>query len=152
MNGADATTAAVEAFVDEVTSALRTVTSGLSRSIPDRSREDVVNEAFNLVCAFIDADDRHADEELWALSTTFGPLMGDPQLAGATPSDLRGSSLVTGKGAWLKTPSTLFEILVSAEDDRSLAWAYYSRAMDLLHVMASLDAITTQAELDAIAG
>jgi Holliday junction resolvasome RuvABC ATP-dependent DNA helicase subunit len=152
MSGADATTTAVEAFVDDVSAALRTVTSRLGRTQPDTSRQDVLNEAFNLVCAFIDADGRHADDELWVLSRTFGPLLGDPQLAGSTPTDLRGSSIVTGKGAWLRTTSTLFDILVAAEDDRSYAWTYYSRAMDLLHVMASLDAITTQAELDAIAG
>jgi hypothetical protein len=151
VNGADATTAAVEAFVDDVSSALRAVTTQLGRTGPDRSRDDAIQEAFNLVCAYIDADGRHADEELWVLTTTFGPLMGDPQLAGSTPSDLRGSSLVAGKGAWLRSPSTLFEILVAAQDDRSYAWTYYRRALDLLHVLASLDAVTTQAELDVIA-
>ena len=39
-----------------------------------------VSQAFTVVCAVVDADGRHADDELWALITTFAPLL-DSQLA-----------------------------------------------------------------------
>ncbi len=151
MNGADPLSPSVDAFVDQVGAALAEVTAGLPAARPDRSRDDAINEAFNIVTAFIDADGRHADPELWALARTFGPLLGDEQLAGATPQQLRGSTLVADKGRWLSTPSTMFEILVAASHDRSYAWTYYSRAMDVMHAVAALDVATSQAELDAIA-
>lgn len=151
MPGADPFSATVDAFVDQVGAALAEVTAALPRTQPDRSRDDALNEAFNIVCAFIDADGRHADPELWALARSFGPRLGDTQLAGATPEQLRGTSLVAGKGVWMTTPSTMFEILAGASGDRGYAWTYYSRAMDLLHAVAALDVVTSQAELDAIA-
>lgn len=150
MGDADPISAAVDAFVEQVGGALAEVTSGL-RTVPDHSHADALNEAFNIVVAFIDADGRHADPELWALTRTFGPRLGDAQLAGATPDQLRGTSIVAGKGAWFSAPSTMFEILVGASGDRSYAWTYYSRAMDIVHAVAALDVVTSQAELDVIA-
>ena len=72
----DALAPMVAAFVDDVTVAL---TDAASRVRPPRTgdfRADVVNEAFNLCVAFIDVDDRHTDNELWALTSTFGPTTG----------------------------------------------------------------------------
>jgi hypothetical protein len=138
MAGADATSEAVAAFVE-----------GISGVLPNVQESDLTQEAFDLVTAFIDADGRHSDEELWALTRAFGPTMGD-FLAGATPIQLRGTSVVAGKASWMATPSPMFESLVAGPGDHGDAWTYYSRAMDLLHAVASLDVVTTQSELDAI--
>ena len=150
MAGADPISTTVDAFVEQVGTALAEVTAGL-RTVPEHPQADALNEAFNIVTAFIDADGRHADPELWALARVFGERLGDTQLAGAMPDQLRGTSIVAGKGAWFGAPSTMFEILVGASGDRSHAWTYYSRAMDILHAVAALDVVTSQAELDVIA-
>ncbi len=140
----------VDAFVTEVTEALISAAAPGARA--DHLRTDVINEAFNLSVAFIDVDDRHTDNECWALTATFGSLLPETKLAGATPTVLRGSQLIAGKASWLNTPSTLFEILLAADrrDHSDSAMAYYRRAMDICHVIASLDEVTAQAELIAL--
>ena len=148
----DALAPMVAAFVDDVTVAL---TDAASRVRPPRTgdfRADVVNEAFNLCVAFIDVDDRHTDNELWALTSTFGPLIDIAGLAGATPAQLRSSTLITGRKVWLDRMSTLFDILVAADsvDGGERAMTYYRRALDICHLIAALDEITAQAELTAI--
>jgi len=150
MPGDDPISTTVADFVDQVGRALAEATAGL-RPEPDVRETDVVNEARNLVAAFVDADARHSDPELWAYAATFGRLLGDVQLAGATPADLRAAGLLDGAATWLAAPSTLFEILLAAGPDHALAWTYYSRAMDVAHAVAALDVVTSQAELDAIA-
>jgi len=148
----DALAPVVGAFVDEVTVALADASASVERTRADRFRDDVVNEAFNLCVAFIDVDGRHTDNELWALSGTFGPLRPDLQLAGATPAILRTSTLIAGRAAWLGQMSTLFDILVTADgrDGGTRSMTYYHRALDICHVIASLDEIAAQAELVAI--
>lgn len=141
----------VNAFVDEVTAALGAVTTAMGRPSPETERRDVITEALALTVAFIDVDGRHTDAELWALTEAFGHLMADPQLAGAMPAQLRGSDLVAHKAEWLAAPSTLFSILSSDSAPPEGAWNYYQRAMDIAHAVASIDAVTAQAELDAIA-
>ena len=148
----DALAPMVAAFVDDVTVAL---TDAASRVRPPRTgdfRADVVNEAFNLCVAFIDVDDRHTDNELWALTSTFGPLIDIAGLAGATPAQLRSSTLIAGRKVWLDRMSTLFDILVAADsvDGGERSMTYYRRALDICHLIAALDEITAQAELTAI--
>jgi hypothetical protein len=150
MRGSEAVQQVVSTFVTDVAAELERTASKLPPAQTARIREDVVNEAFNLVAAFIDVDDRHTDAELWALTSTFGPLMGDANLAGATPEQLRATNLVTGKAAWLATPSTLFGLLVDADPVHDAAWTYYRCALDVCHTLASLDDIATTDELRAI--
>ena len=142
----------VAAFIDDVTAALAAATLDVPAARPDRFRSDVTSEAFDLCVAFIDVDGRHTDNEMWALSATFGPLMADLDLAGATPEVLRNSTLTNDKAAWLDRVSTLFDILVTADGrlGTELAMVYYRRAMDICHLIASLDDITAQDELVAI--
>ncbi len=94
----------VGTFIDEVTAAFERsaadgdAANGRTTTEPATSLRDlVVDEAFDLCVAFIDVDDRHADTELWALIETFGPLMPDIHLAGATPATLRNTDMLTNK-------------------------------------------------------
>ena len=151
MRAADALAPVVHAFIDDVTVV---VTDAASRVSPPRQgdfHDEVVIEAFNLCVAFIDVDDRLTDNELWALTNTFGPLL-PTDLAGATPTVLRNSTLVAGKKNWLSRLSIMFDILVTADgqDGGERAMTYYRRALDICHLIAALDEITAQAELDAI--
>lgn len=140
------------------------VTASLEGSIPpiaepaqrsrraEQLRRDVVNEAFNLCTAFMDVDGRHTDNEMWALAETFGPLMPETQLAGATPKLLRNSTLVANKAPWLDTISTLFDILSTADgrDGGDRAMRYCRHALDICHLIVSLDEVAAQDELRAI--
>lgn len=145
--------AVVSAFVDDVSAALDAATVRLVEVDRSRFATDVTVEAFNLTTAMIDADDRHTDEELNALIHAFGPRMPDSQLIDATPGTLRGSSLVAGHRRWLEVDSELFGLLLDADrrDATRLADRYYERALDIAHVVASLDVIPARAELEAIA-
>ncbi len=142
----------MSAFVDEVGMALEEATGGLEGIDRGRFTDDVTVEALNLTTAMIDADDRHTDEELNALIDAFGPRMPDSQLILATPETLRGSSMVAGHRRWLDVESELFGILVDADrrDGTQLADRYYERALDIAHVVASLDVIPARSELEAI--
>jgi len=144
--------AVVTSFIDEVTDALLTATRGLEGIDPESSRRDVTNEAFNLCAAMIDADLRHTVDELEALIDAFGPRLTDTKLLYATPADLRGSSMVVDRRTWLDRDSELFGILAAADrrDDTALAQRYYDRALDIAHVVASLDVVPSHAELAAI--
>ena len=64
----------------------------------------------------------------------------------------RGSSLVVDRRTWLDEDSELFAILVAADrrDDMDLAQRYYDRALDIAHVVASLDVVPSHAELAGI--
>lgn len=113
--------------------------------------DDVTVEAFNLVCAITDCDGRHTDDELWALLSTFGPRF-PTQLGLATPDDLRRAGLLTGKREWLVQPSTMFELLLAADQRNrtSHAWTYYRGAMELAQIIVALDARPTETELRAL--
>src|SRR6476660_6762543 len=101
MGGTEAVRDVVVAFVDDVTAALEAATEAVADTKRHRFRGDVVNEAFNLAVAFVDADERHTDNELWALTTVFGPMLPDSDLVRATPATLRGSTLIAGKRSWI---------------------------------------------------
>ena len=139
-------------FVDDVADALVAATEPLDDVDPEGLRRAATVEAFNLAVAMIDADRRHTDDELDALIDAFGHRMPDTQLLLATPETLRNGSLVAGTRRWLEQDSELFGILTDA-DARSggdLAVRYYERALDIAHVVASLDVVPAQAELEAI--
>lgn len=142
----------VGVFVDEVTDALDAATGDVDGVDRDRFRDDVTQEAFNLVTAVIDADERHTDEELNGLIDAFGHRMPATKLLLATPKDLRGSSLVAGRRRWLEGDSELFRLLVDADRAKGTRNAdrYYERALDVAHVVASLDVLPSEAELRAI--
>ncbi len=142
----------VSSFVEDVSSALAEATAGLDDVDAGALRNDVTVEAFHLCTAMIDADERHTTDELDALIDAFGHRLPDTQLIMATPDDLRGSSIVADRRHWLDQDSDLFAILVDADrrNRTHLAERYYDRALDIAHVVASLDAVTATAELRAI--
>ena len=141
-----ALTGPVSSFVDDVTSALTEISGGA----PDL-RDTVANDAFTIAAGFVDADQRLTDDELWALTAAFGPIL-ETQLAGATPDTLRGTGIVKGKRAELEQVSGLFQLLVDADhrDGTVRSHAYYQRAIDLAFAIAAIDAHTSADELDTI--
>jgi Cdc6-like AAA superfamily ATPase len=140
----------VARFVDTLTPVLTDVGASVGTQGPDLERT-VVLEAADLVAAFIDADGRQADDELWAYISAFGPRL-DTELRRATPDDVRRAHLVRGRAEWLERPSPLFEVLAAA--DRSAgtrhAVTYYDQALRLAHAVVALDAYPSARELDAL--
>lgn len=142
---------AVEAFVAEVSVAMRDVVGRLPTVDGRRIEQDVATEAFSLVTALIDVDRSHTDDELWGVIFAFGKWMPD-QLGRAKPDDLRRSSLLVGRVTWLDQVSPMFEILVAA-DARFATFhsrTYYDRALHLAFTVAALEAAPSRAELQAI--
>lgn len=117
----------MERFVERVGGVLREAASGTAVA-SDPLERDVAVEAFNLSCAVIDADQRHGDDELWALVAAFAPRDLIP--AGASPTDLRASSLLDGRRSWLQQQSELFSTLVEVDRQRGTraSRAYYDEA------------------------
>jgi Cdc6-like AAA superfamily ATPase len=144
--------AVVDSFVEDLTHALISATAELPDVNPNDLRSAVTVEAFNLATAMIDADERHTTDELENLIQAFGHRLPDTQLLMATPETLRGSDLVVGRRRWLESDSELFGILADADARRGteLAQQYYNRSLDIAHVVASLDVVTSAAELAAI--
>ncbi len=142
---------AAEAFVLEVTAALRDVVERLPGLDGRQADQDVATEAFHLVTALIDVDRTHTDNELWGVIFAFGRWMPS-QLMRAKPVDLRRSSLLDDRAAWLDQVSPLFEILVAADHRFGTAHSrtYYDRAVHLAFTVAALDAAPSRAELQAI--
>ena len=143
----DAVSAFVADLVPEV-EALATSVPGIDTS---RLRSDVVVDAYNLACGFIDADGLHTDDELWALIRAFGPRM-KTDLARATPRALRDAGLVAGRRSYLEQPSTLLDILVrsDARDGGGRTGIYARRGAQIGHAIASLDLLPSRTELDAV--
>ncbi|MGH9287202.1 MAG: AAA family ATPase, partial [Acidimicrobiales bacterium] len=143
----DAVAAFVTDLVPEV-EALATSVPGIDTS---RLRSDVVVDAYNLACGFIDADGLHTDDELWALIRAFGHRV-KTDLARATPRALRDAGLVAGRRSYLDQPSTLLDILVrsDARDGGGRAGIYARRAAQIGHAIASLDLLPSRTELDAV--
>ncbi len=144
--------APVRRFIDELTPVLAGIAGDILPGVPNaKASVDVLNEAYNLVGAFIDVDTRQTDDELWALIAAFAPRM-DTMLGRATPDDVRKAQLVVGKRTWLATPSLFFDILV--ETDRrqgsANAWRYYELAMALAHTVCATDDVPSEAELAAV--
>jgi len=136
----------VQWFVDDVTSALAEISPDT-----DDLKDTVAQDAFALAAGFVDADERLTDDELWALTAAFGPLL-ETQLAGATPDALRSTGLIQGKRAALHEPSELFRLLLDADrrDGTVRSHVYYKGAVDIAFAVAAADAHTSTDELDAI--
>ena len=151
----DALVGPVERFVAVVAPALaglaRAAGAGEDQAHEDATR-DAVTEAADLLAACIDADGLHTDDELRAYLQAIGPLQ-DGSLIASSPDQLRSSGLFSGRRAQLRHPTPVFELLADADarDGGTRSWAYYRVALDLAHMVASIDVHTSQAELDAIA-
>ncbi len=141
----------VERFVAEVSAALDHLARSVSMARVDALAGDVAVEAFDIAAAFVDADGTQTDDELWALISAFAGRL-DTDLSGATPADLRRTSIVKGKRTFITTPSPLFALLVDADrrDGTDTAWRYYERAMHLAHTVCSIDLVASEDELAAI--
>ncbi|MEM9654720.1 MAG: AAA family ATPase, partial [Actinomycetota bacterium] len=142
-------TKAVDRFARTVGASLQTAASGTSVDQSKLERDAIV-EAFNLCVAFVDVDERHTDDELWAIVAAFAHHELLPGMA--TPDAMRRNDLVRGKRAWLAKPSDLFETLRQVDQTRGtrLARTYYDEAMTLAHTVASLDRYPSDDELKAI--
>jgi hypothetical protein len=141
----------VSEFVTDLVREVEALATGVTRIDTSRLRSDVVVDAYNLACAFIDADGLHTDDELWALIRAFGPRM-QTDLGQATPQALRDAGLVAGRRSHLEQPSTLLDILVrsDARDGGGRAGIYARRAAQIGHAVASLDLLPSRTELDAV--
>lgn len=136
---------AVEAFVARIGAALQA--AGVSAADSERQ---AVQEAYNLCVAFIDADGRHTDDELWALVERFAPL---GQLRPETTPELaRANDLAGGKRQWLEAPSALFEVLrdLDAAKGTGAGPAYQELAIDIGYAVAALDQYPSSDEIGAI--
>jgi Cdc6-like AAA superfamily ATPase len=141
----------VETFVREFAPVLVDLVNGLPLAKADKLPDDVALEAFNLAAAFIDADGRHTDEELWAFVQVFAARF-DTVARAASPPALRAAGLLAGKRTFLDTTSPLFEVLVRADASRRTthAWRYYLDSVDIAHAVFSLDDHPSHAELTAL--
>ena len=90
----------MRAFVDDLAPEVEALGSTVATLDPARLRADVEVEAYNLTCAFIDADGLHTDDELWALVAAFGHRLPS-DLGRATPAHIRDAGLVVGRRALL---------------------------------------------------
>jgi hypothetical protein len=149
--GAVALEEAVAGFVDGVAplvESLAATVEGIDRA---RLRNDVELEAFNLTCAFIDADGLHTDDELWALIGTFGSRLPS-ELGAAVPAQLREAGLLAGRRVDLDGPSSLAGILADADgrDGGGRAAAYARLGARIGHTVAALDLLASRTELAAI--
>jgi Cdc6-like AAA superfamily ATPase len=122
----------VRRFVDELTPAL-------VRLSPRVTERDVAVEAFDVVASFVDADERHTDDELAEMIVAFAPWFD--HLVGAAPADVRSSGMLDGKRAWKYQLPSMFEILVAADRRNGTrdSWRYYELVMLLAHIVCSLD-------------
>jgi hypothetical protein len=151
MTSASTLDEAVGAFVDEIVSALE----DLAVTVPGLDigglRSDVVVDAYNLACGFIDADERHTDDELWALISAFGPRM-PTELGRAAPDEVREAGLLVGRRSALEGPSALLDVLLGADarDGGDRAVRYARLGAQIGHVVAAVDLVPTRSELEAI--
>ncbi|MDP8937898.1 MAG: AAA family ATPase [Actinomycetota bacterium] len=141
----------VEDFVARFAPVLVALAAESRLATPDKLPDDVALEALNLASAFVDADGRHTDEELWAVLAVFGRRFDTVARAGS-PAGLRVAGLLAGKRTFLDGPSALFDVLVQADlrAGTDNAWRYYQAAMDIGHAICALDDHPSHAELTAI--
>jgi hypothetical protein len=153
MTSASTLDEAVGAFVDELVPAIEELAATVPGFDVGRLRSDVVVDAYNLACGFIDADERHTDEELWALISAFGHRM-PTQLGRAAPADVRQAGLLIGRRSALDDPSALLDVLVRADagDGGDRAVRYARLGAQIGHVVAAIDLLPTRNELEAIDG
>lgn len=142
---------AVRAFVDDLAPDVEALGATVEAVDPARLRADVEIEAYNLTCAFIDADGLHTDEELWALIAVFGHRLPS-DLGRATPVQVREAGLAVGRRAQLDRPSALTEVLAAADardgGDRTMRLA--RAGAEIGHAVAALDLLPARSELAAI--
>jgi hypothetical protein len=141
----------VESFVREFSPVLVDLVAGLPLAKADKLPDDVALEAFNLAAAFIDADGRHTDEELFAFIGVFAARFDTVARAGSPPA-LRAAGLLAGKRTFLDTPSPLFDVLVQADRRTGSAhsWRYYLASVEIAHAVFALDDHPSHAELTAV--
>jgi hypothetical protein len=142
---------AVEAFVADVTVAMKDVVARLPEIDGRQVDRDVTTEAFNLVTALIDVDRKHTDAELWGVILAFWRLMPN-ELGQAKADDLRRSDLLVGRATWLDQVPPMLDVLCRADRrfGTSHARVYYDRALHLSFTVAALDATPSRGELQAI--
>ena len=142
-------TVPVRWFVDDVSAALHEL--GGASGDDEGARRDAATEAFNLTSGFIDADGLHTDDELWALTAAFGPLL-PTQLSAATPADVRKAGLVANAKDKVAKASAMFELLVQADVKNRTRHShdYYKAALEIGFAVAAVDAHTSTTELGVI--
>jgi len=144
-------TGPVEDFIAEFAPVLVALAAESGLAKPDKLPDDVALEALNLASAFVDADGRHTDEELWAVLAVFGARF-DTVARARTPSGLRVAGLLAGKRTFLDSASPLFDLLLQADlrSGTDNAWRYYQAAAAIGHAVCALDDYPSHAELTAI--
>ena len=142
---------AVASFREALVPVLQPLMAETPGMTASHAEHDVVLEAFNLSCAFIDADGLATDDELWSLLATFGAIL-DRRYAEMTPEAARRVGLTEGKRWYLDTPSPMFELIVGldARTGSDHATTYLRHAVAIGHMVASLDSLTSRTELEAI--
>jgi len=142
---------AVRAFVDDLAPEVEALGATVDRVDVGRLRADVELEAYNLTCAFVDADGLHTDDELWALIATFGHRLPS-DLGRATPAHLRDAGLVAGRRAQLERPSAMLEVLATADarDGGVRAERFARHGAQIGHAVAALDLLPSRTELVAV--
>ena len=133
----------VETFVADVGAEL----TGLSG---DDHRDDCIVEAADLVSAFLASDGRYTTTELEAWLDDIGSRLTPP--VRITSAELRDSDLIAPKAGWIRSASTLFDLLVRADrrDGGSRAATYYTTALGLAHAVAAIDLVPSPDEIAAI--
>jgi AAA lid domain/ATPase family associated with various cellular activities (AAA) len=144
---------AVRAFVDDLAPELQALGAAVEGIDAARLRADVELEAYNLTCAFVDADGLHTDEELWAVIGVFGHRLPS-DLGRATPADVREAGLVVGRRAHLDRPSALAELLADADarDGGARTERLARLGAQIGHAVAAIDLLPARTELAAIEG
>jgi len=142
---------AVRAFVDDLAPEVEALGSTVAALDTARLRADVEVEAYNLTCAFVDADGLHTDDELWALIAAFGHRLPS-DIGRATPAHIRDAGLVVGRRALLGQASALLEVLATADarDGGTRAQRFERRGAHIGHTVAALDLLPSRTELAAI--
>ncbi len=133
----------VDAFVDGVSAELGEL-AGTDH------RRDVVIDAGDLVAAVVDSDERRSVAELEAWLDDIGARLEPPVLVSS--ERLRDSEMLNGKRNWLQRPSTLFDLLLRADerDGTARAARYYDHGIRLAHAAASVDLVPSPDEITAI--
>jgi hypothetical protein len=142
---------AVRAFVDDLAPEVEALGASVDGIDRRRLRADVEVEAYNLACAFIDADGLHTDDELWALIGVFGHRLPS-DLGRSTPQQVRAVGLLAGRRAYLDAPSALLGVLVGADarDGGARAERFARHGAQVGHAVAALDLLPSRTELAAI--
>jgi len=141
---------AANAFIEALTPLVQSIET-VPVTTQGTARRRVIQEAYDLSCAFIDADRRATDDELWALIMAFAPVL-ERDLVHETPESLRAARTTTDARAYLMQPSALFTELLEADVRKGTSWSstYYQHAVALGFMTASLDNYTDRNELLAI--